>query len=502
MKFFNKPQVLVCTTSQSTFSMLKESYGKDFKLILLRGTDALRTALSKKILPVIFDGSVSSLESCMEYMDEYEEKYSEVQPYQAFCLFLSDKQLEKELKKQDPSGKENILKEIYESDIVSSISNINNKESYPLASEFITVPEEANTFEEILDFFPKAKAEYSSHKTPTNIEGSDSSISNPSHVSSPTLPEVQETAVNEEISHVSIGEVPNISMLMGSISSQATVPGEINEVESAPEQYTTPSTQVTEVDATPSLPQVPEAPVMSAAQATHLGNESSGDKRNTSQSNGVDYQQSFEELQAKHEAFIVEAQATASNWSAAYDQVSADKQKLEQELSEVKQNSVASQSSVSALTLRKEFEAHEQTMVNIKNAINTQAENEIKDKKILIKSQKETIKDLQRKLEVKEKQADIEAVKRVKLQDELEEYKLLGTRFQEMMSSFPFAAPNNRSSQSTQSVNHSVDKRNNSKEQVSTNQDSQSYSENKNLQGKASNPSKKVKNKSMQDMIQ
>lgn len=488
MKFFNKPQVLVCTTSQSTFSMLKEAYGKDFKLTLLRDTDALRTALSKKVLPVIFDGSVSSLESCMEYMEEYEEKYSEVQPYQAFCLFLSDKQLEKELKKQEPSGKENILKEIYESDIVSSISNVNNKESYALASEIITVPEEAATFEEVLDFFPKAKAEYSSHRTTTNVEGYDSSISNPSPVTSPTLPEVQETEISEEVSHVSIGEVPNISKLMGSISSQATVPGEINEVELASEQ-----------DVTPSLPQVPEAPATSVAQELHLGNETSGDEGKTSQSksNGIDYQLAFEELQAKHEAFIVEAQSTASNWSAAYDQVSADKQKLEQELSEVKQNSVDSQSSVSALTLRKEFEAHEQTMVNIKNAINTQAENEIKDKEILIKSQKETIKDLQRKVEEKEKQADAEAVKRVKLQDELEEYKQLGTRFQEMMSSFPFAAPNNRSSQSTQSVNHSVEK-----EQVSSNQEPQSHSEDKNPHGKSPNPSKKVKNKSMQDMIQ
>jgi hypothetical protein len=493
MKFFNKPQVLVCTTSQSTFSMLKEAYGKDFKLTLLRGTDALRTALSKKVLPVIFDGSVSSLESCMEYMEEYEEKYSEVQPYQAFCLFLSDKQLEKELKKQEPSGKENILKEIYESDIVSSISNVNNKESYALASEIITVPEEAATFEEILDFFPKAKAEYSSHRTTANVEASDSSISNPSPVTSPTLPEVQETAVNDKISHVSIGEVPNISKLMGSISSQATVPGEVNEVESAPAQ-----------DTTPSLPQVPEAPATSVAQEPHLGNEISDDEGKTfqSKSNGIDYQLAFEELQAKHEAFIVEAQATASNWSAAYDQMSADKQKLEQELSVVKQNTIDSQSSVSALTLRKEFEAHEQTMVNIKNAINTQAENEIKDKDILIKSQKETIKGLQRKLEEKEKQADIEAVKRVKLQDELEEYKQLGTRFQEMMSSFPFASPNNRSSQLTQSVNRSVENRNNSKDQVSSNQDSQSHSENKNPHGKASNPSKKVKNKSMQDMIQ
>lgn len=500
MKFFNKPQVLVCTTSQSTFSMLKETYGKDFKLTLLRGTDALRTALSKKLLPVIFDGSVSSLESCMEYMEEYEEKYSEVQPYQAFCLFLSDKQLEKELKKQAPSGKENILKEIYESDIVSSISNINNKESYALASEIITVPEEANTFEEVLDFFPKAKAEYSSHITTTNVEGSDSSISNPSPVTSPTLPEVQETEISEEVSHVSIGEVPNISKLMGSISSQATAPGEINEVELASEQDTTPSTQVSKVDATPSLPQVPEAPATSVAQEPHLGNETSGDEGKTSQSksNGIDYQLAFEELKAKHEAFIVEAQSTASNWSAAYDQVSADKQKLEQELSEVKQNSVDSQSSVSALTLRKEFEAHEQTMVNIKNAINTQAENEIKDKEILIKSQKETIKGLQRKLEEKEKQADAEAVKRVKLQDELEEYKRMGLRFQEMMSSFPFAVPNNSSSQSTQSVESRTD----SKEQVSSNQDSYSHSENKNPHGKASNPSKKVKNKSMQDMIQ
>ncbi|MGY3712037.1 hypothetical protein [Lactococcus petauri] len=491
MKFFNKPQVLVCTTSQSTFSMLKEAYGKDFKLTLLRGTDALRTALSKKVLPVIFDGSISSLESCMEYMEEYEEKYSEVQPYQAFCLFLSDKQLEKELKKQDPSGKENILKEIYESDIVSSISNINNKESYALASEIITVPEEANTFEEVLDIFPKAKAEYSSN-------------SNSSPVTPSALPEVQETEISEEVSHVSIGEVPNISELMGSISTQATVPGEINEVELASEQDTTPSTQVSEVDATPSLPQVPEAPATSVAQEPHLGNGTSGDEGKTSQSksNGIDYQLAFEELKAKHEAFIVEAQSTASNWSEAYNQLSADKQKIEQELSEVKQNSVDSQSSVSALTLRKEFEAHEQTMVNIKNAINTQAEKEIKDKEILIKSQKETIKDLQRKLEEKEKQADAEAVKRVKLQDELEEYKQLGTRFQEMMSSFPFASPNNRSSQSTQSVNRSVENRNNSKDQVSSNQDSQSHSENKNPHGKASNPSKKVKNKSMQDMIQ
>ena len=125
MKFFSKPQVLVCTTSQSNFSMLKEVYGKDFKLTLLRGTDALRSALGKKVLPVIFDASMSSLESSMEYMEEYEEKYSEVQPYQAFCLFLSDKQLEKELKKQTPSkNKENILKEIYDVDIISSISNM------------------------------------------------------------------------------------------------------------------------------------------------------------------------------------------------------------------------------------------------------------------------------------------------------------------------------------------------------------------------------------------
>lgn len=492
MKFFNKPQVLVCTTSQSTFSLLKEVYGKDVKLTLLRGTDALRIALSKKVLPVIFDGSVSSLESCMEYMEEYEEKYSEVQPYQAFCLFLSDKQLEKELKKQDPSGKENILKEIYGSDIVSSISNINNKESYPLASEIITVPEEANAFEEVLDFFPKAKAEYSNHKTSTNVEGSDSSISNPSPVTSPTLPEVQETAVNEEMSHVSIGEVPNISKLMGSISSQATVAGELDEAPSAPQQPKTSSTQVTEGDVTPSLPQVPEAPVTLEVQEPQSKNEVVLNLNNTRKNNEVDYQVAFEELQAKHEAFIVEAQTTASNWSVAYNQVSADKQKLEQELSEVKQNSVDSQSSVSALTLRKEFEAHEQTMVNIKNAINTQAEKEIKDKDILIKSQKESIKDLQRKLEEKEKQADAEAVKRVKLQDELEEYKRMGLRFQEMMSSFPFIAANNTSSQSTQSVEDRND------------QDHASHyqTENKQPHGKTSNPSKKGKNKSMQDMIQ
>lgn len=494
MKFFSKPQVLVCTTSQSNFSMLKEVYGKDFKLTLLRGTDALRSALGKKVLPVIFDASMSSLESSMEYMEEYEEKYSEVQPYQAFCLFLSDKQLEKELKKQTPSkNKENILKEIYDVDIISSISNINDKESYPLASEIVTIPEESSSFEEVLELFPKAKAEYSSQQSFSSGSGTGVPKENPA-----PLPQVQETGVSEDVSHVSIGEVPDISKLMGSISTQATVPGEFNEAASAPQQPKTSSTQVTEGDVTPSLPQVPEVPVTSEVQEPQSKNEVVLNLNNTRKNNGVDYQAAFEELQAKHEAFIVEAQTTASNWSEAYDQVSADKQKLEQELSEVKQNSVDSQSSVSALTLRKEFEAHEQTMVNIKNAINTQAEAEIKDKELLIKSQKESIKGLQRKLEEKEKQADAEAVKRVKLQDELEEYKRMGLRFQEMMSSFPFAAPHNTSSQSTRSVEN----RNDSKEQGSSNHVSPTHVENKQPHGKTSNPSKKGKNKSMQDMIQ
>lgn len=210
--YSNKPKVLVCTTSQTTLDNLKKNYGKTFRFILVRGIAPLRIHLAKELLPVIFDATSFGLNDTLDFMDEYDEKYGEIEPGKTFTLFLSDKQLHKYFTSEDFTKDENILNTIFDNDSLMSIANVNNLATYPTIEYISEIQDESQSLEEVFEIFPKTKELY-------DEKIKKDSVSLKEEIESHTLPNSQPVEAPGELTTAQTSEVANSSNVLGDVPS-------------------------------------------------------------------------------------------------------------------------------------------------------------------------------------------------------------------------------------------------------------------------------------------
>ena len=408
--YSNKPKVLVCTTSQTTLDNLKKNYGKTFRFILVRGIAPLRIHLAKELLPVIFDATSFGLNDTLDFMDEYDEKYGEIEPGKTFTLFLSDKQLHKYFTSEDFTKDENILNTIFDNDSLMSIANVNNLATYPTIEYISEIQDESQSLEEVFEIFPKTKELY-------DEKIKNDSVSLKEEIESHTLPNSQPVEALGELTTAQTSEVANSSNVLGDVppldfgamiqavspSGDAPVLGNestITEMLSKEDEFETKEAQnlTEEVQEKPSEDMVPL-------------------EEYNKQVN--DYKDLEERSLKKLEQF-----------QATNNELREDNEKLLKQVQDLSSGS----NGLSITEFKQELAAHEQKMSNLKNSLNSnlakqleEAQAKANEDERLISSLANKNTELKAELDQVKEKADErvrkEVLKNVKLENQFSEFK-------------------------------------------------------------------------------